>query len=62
MKIWNHLRVHLTMCMPFRPDEFQLGFLKVLYGSKMEKDSSLYDIVTADYPPYEVLSTKMAFL
>ena len=45
-----------------RPDEFQLGFLKVLYGSKMEKDSSLYDIVTADYPPYEVLSTRMAFL
>ena len=41
-----------------RPDEFQLGFLKVLYGSEMEKDSSLYDIVTADYPPYEVLSTR----
>ena len=41
-----------------RPDEFQLGFLKVLYGSKMEKDSSMYDIVTADYPPYEVLSTR----
>lgn len=40
-----------------RPEQLQLGFLKVLKGSAMESDSSKYDIVYRDEPPYEVLST-----
>lgn len=38
-----------------KPDMLQLGFLKVLHGTPIEEDS---DIVYADFPPYEVISTK----
>jgi len=40
------------------PDEFQLGFLKVLSGSHMSEMEEEYGIIKSDYAPYEVLSTK----
>lgn len=39
------------------PDQFQLGFLKVLKGSQMFYDSGRYGIVYKSEPPYEVLYT-----
>lgn len=41
-----------------RPDQLQLGFLKVLKGSYMEENRRAYGLVYKDAPPYEVLSTK----
>ena len=41
-----------------KPDQLQLGFLKVLKGSPMESDSEKYGIVYQDQAPYEVLYTK----
>ncbi|HHT97682.1 MAG TPA: DUF4080 domain-containing protein [Clostridiales bacterium] len=41
-----------------RPEQLQLGFLKVLKGSLMKTESTLHEIVTSSKPPYEVLSTK----
>lgn len=41
-----------------RPDQLQLGFLKVLKGSLMEEEVSTYGIVHQSRPPYEVLFTK----
>lgn len=40
-----------------RPDELQLGFLKVLYGSYMYEDAKKYGIEYKSFPPYEVLYT-----
>ena len=40
------------------PNQLQLGFLKVLKGSKMFFDSNQYGIVYKDKAPYEVLYTK----
>lgn len=40
-----------------KPHQFQLGFLKVLKGSPMEKMTDEYGIVHSDYPPYQVLKT-----
>lgn len=40
------------------PDQFQLGFLKVLKGSGMHEASKDYGIVYKSKPPYEVLYTK----
>jgi len=40
-----------------KPHQLQLGFLKVLKGSCMEKDCARYGIVYRDEPPYEVLYT-----
>ncbi len=40
-----------------KPQQFQLGFLKVLAGSAMEFMAEEHGIVYTDYPPYEVLYT-----
>ena len=40
-----------------KPDQLQLGFLKVLKGSPIHCDSDKYGIVWQDIPPYEVLHT-----
>lgn len=41
-----------------RPDQLQLGFLKVLKGSYMEEMKDEYGIKYQAHPPYEVHSTK----
>ena len=41
-----------------RPDQLQLGFLKILKGSRMEKMKEAYGLLCRDTPPYEVLSTR----
>ena len=40
-----------------RPDQLQLGFLKVLKGSRMHREAEQYGIVRRALPPYEVLCT-----
>lgn len=42
----------------WKPEELQLGFLKVLKGSFMYEHSTGYGVLYRDKPPYEVLSTK----
>lgn len=41
-----------------RPEQLQLGFLKVLKGSHMEKMAETYGLSYHEEPPYEVLFTK----
>lgn len=41
-----------------KPDQLQLGFLKVLTGSYMDEVKREYELRHSDYPPYEVFSTK----
>ncbi len=41
-----------------KPDQLQLGFLKVLKGSKMSRRSGDYDMVFSEAAPYEVYSTR----
>ncbi|WP_183276541.1 B12-binding domain-containing radical SAM protein [Clostridium fungisolvens] len=41
-----------------RPDEIQLGFLKLLKGSSMRDEAEKWGIVYAPYAPYEILSSK----
>lgn len=41
-----------------RPEQLQLGFLKVLKGSFMSRNQKEYGLVFHDTPPYEVLYTK----
>ena len=40
-----------------KPDQLQLGFLKVLKGSLMQKEAEGYGIVYKEKEPYEVFST-----
>lgn len=41
-----------------RPQELQLGFLKVLRGSEMQKRAGEYRIIYRSEPPYEVIQTR----
>ena len=41
-----------------RPDQLQLGFLKVLKGSYMEENKRNYGLVCKETPPYEILYTR----
>ncbi len=41
-----------------RPEEIQLGFLKLLKGSSMRKEAEFWGMVYSPYPPYEILKTK----
>ena len=41
-----------------RPDQLQLGFLKVLKGSYIYENRKIYDLLSGSLPPYEVLSTR----
>jgi radical SAM superfamily enzyme YgiQ (UPF0313 family) len=41
-----------------KPHQLQLGFLKMLKGSKMREQAELHSFEFRDYPPYEVLSNK----
>ena len=40
-----------------KPDQLQLGFLKVLKGSSMYHEAQKYEILYKEKEPYEVLST-----
>ncbi|MEG0371214.1 MAG: DUF4080 domain-containing protein [Clostridium sp.] len=44
-------------CMEIMPQVLQLGFLKILKGSPMEKEAKKYNMKWCDYPPYQILST-----
>lgn len=39
-----------------RPEELQLGFLKMLRGTGLRRDADKYGYVYMDHPPYEILS------
>lgn len=41
-----------------RPDQLQLGFLKVLKGSYMAEMTEEYGLICHEEPPYEVMSTR----
>ncbi|NLZ80928.1 MAG: B12-binding domain-containing radical SAM protein [Clostridiales bacterium] len=41
-----------------RPNQLQLGFLKLLSGTVMDQKKEEYNIVYQEFPPYEVLYTK----
>ena len=50
---------HKSFCDVYalRPEQFQLGFLKVLKGSYMEEMKQKYGLLSQSKPPYEVLRT-----
>ncbi|MFW5650712.1 MAG: B12-binding domain-containing radical SAM protein [Acetivibrio ethanolgignens] len=41
-----------------KPEQLQLGFLKVLKGARMEKEAKEYGLIYQSRPPFEVLQTK----
>lgn len=54
----NSFKISFNQVYDMKPDQLQLGFLKILSGSLMEKKVAEYELKYRSYPPYEVLSTK----
>lgn len=40
------------------PHELQLGFLKCLKGTKIEREASLYDYEFSSHPPYQIIKSQ----
>lgn len=54
----NSFRKSFNDIYDMKPDNLQLGFLKLLHGSLMREEKDKYGVVARDIPPYEVLYTK----
>lgn len=55
---YNSFRNSFNDVFQMKPDQLQLGFLKVLKGSFMAENAKAYGLTFQSAPPYEVLSTK----
>ncbi|WDC83494.1 DUF4080 domain-containing protein [Caloramator sp. mosi_1] len=53
----NSFRKSFNEVMSIKPDELQIGFLKVLKGSPIYYDKDKYGIKYCGYPPYQVVKT-----
>lgn len=54
---YQRFRCSFNEVYALKPEQLQLGFLKVLKGSYMEEKAKDYQLVYQDRPPFEVLST-----
>ena len=57
-EVYNSFHKSFCDVYALRPEQLQLGFLKVLKGSYMEEKTKDYELLYQNRPPYEVLSTK----
>ena len=55
---YQSFRQSFNQVYAMKPDQLQLGFLKVLYGAGISKEAEQYEIGYSKRPPYEVLKTK----
>ena len=55
---YESFRLSFNQVYKMKPNQLQLGFLKVLKGSPMYEKKKQYEILYRDYAPYEVLATK----
>ena len=55
---YNSFKRSFNEVYSIKPEEIQLGFLKLLKGSSMREEAHLYNMKYSPYPPYEILSTK----
>lgn len=54
----NRFKQSFNEVYALKPEQFQLGFLKVLKGSYMREKAGDYGLVYRPEPPYEIMATK----
>ena len=54
---YNSFRCSFNTVYTAQPDELQLGFLKMLKGTRIRREAAQYGIIYEPQAPYEVLST-----
>lgn len=55
---WSDFADSFDKAFALHPHMLQLGFLKLLYGSRLRQDAVEYDYVYRDDPPYELISSR----
>jgi len=55
---YDSFKVSFNEVFNLKPHQLQLGFLKMLKGSKLRNEAGIHDYSFRDYPPYEVLSNR----
>lgn len=55
---YNTFKKSFNDVMSLEPDVVQLGFLKLLKGTKILKEKDMFSYKYTDFPPYEVISNK----
>lgn len=54
----NSFRKSFDDAWNMKPDNLQLGFLKVLKGSSMEEKRDVYGLIYSSSPPYEIMANR----
>ena len=54
----NRFKESFNKVISLRPQNFQLGFLKLLKGTKIRDEKNIYEYIFNTYPPYELLKNK----
>lgn len=57
LETYDSFRRSFNDVIALNPEQFQLGFLKVLRGSGLRRDAQKYGLVYKLHPPYEILYT-----
>jgi len=55
---YSLFEISFNQVMALKPHKLQMGFLKILKGSKIKEELALYEYQYTDYPPYEILCNK----
>ncbi len=55
---FESFRKSFNFAFDLKPDELQLGFLKLLSGTELHKKAEEYGMVSDDFPPYEIISNR----
>ncbi len=56
---YNSFRKTFNDVFALRPEELQLGFLKMLHGTGLTRDAKKYGYQYMAYPPYEIVSNRI---
>lgn len=59
MEDYNSFRKTFNDVFDLRPEELQLGFLKMLRGTGMRNDADKYNYIYMDHAPYEILGNEI---
>lgn len=55
---YEQFQVSFNEVVALAPHKLQIGFLKLLRGSRIRREAELYDYQYTSYPPYEILSNR----
>lgn len=56
---WRHFRESFNAVYGLKPDMLQIGFLKLLPGTRIRQEAAEHGYIGLDFPPYEILANNV---